>query len=170
MKPPASTMPEAKYRSTKKDVPPASSIPASEFSHEARAQQPQRASVEPESRKESKASRTNGTISIVSVWPVAVGIFLSGFAAEWYTMATQAGVWATRFTFPYTLLMMHREIAIRGLLTPMPHRALWVQIPIDGLLMTISLACGRSLRWTIVMLLLLHVACTLVLWMLPFAK
>lgn len=85
-------------------------------------------------------------------------------------MATQAGVWATRFAFPYTLLMMHREVAIRGLLTPMPHRALWVQIPIDGLLMTISLACSRSLRWTIVMLLLLHVAGTLVLWMLPFAK
>jgi hypothetical protein len=155
-------MPEAKYRSTKKGIPPASSIPASEFSHEA--------TVEPESRKESKASRTNSRISIVSVWPVAVGIFLSGFAAEWYTMATQAGVWATRFTFPYTLLMMHREIAIRGLQTPMPHRAILLQIPIDGLLMTISLASGRSLRWTIAALLLLHAACTLILWALPFAK
>ena len=162
-------MPEAKYRSTKKDVPPASAIPASEFSHEAKAQKPQQ-EFDTQPKSPSKASRTNKRVSIVSVWPVAVGIFLSGFAQEWYTMATQAGVWATRFTFPYTWLMMHREIAIRGLQTPMPHRAILLQIPIDGLLMTISLITGRSLRWTIAALLLLHALCSLALWMLASAK
>ena len=165
------TMPEPKHRSTKKHVQPASSIPTSEFSHEAKAGQPQqKAAAQPESPSKNKAVSKNSRINIVSVWPLAVGLFLSGFAPEWHTMATQAGVWATRFTFPYSLLAMHLGIGMSGRLAAMPESVLYAQIPIDGLLMTIALACGRSLKSTIASLLLLHGVCTLLLWLLTSAK
>jgi hypothetical protein len=159
----ASTMPEAKFRSTKKRAQASQSLQTSEFIHEKKALKPSQAKTAV--KAESKKSHFN----FVAFWPVAVGIFLAGFAPEWHAMALQAGVWAMRFAFPLSLLATHREIGIDAQMAPiLPQFALYAQLPLDGLLTMATLARGRSLKAAIVQLFLVHGVCAFVLWLLTF--
>jgi hypothetical protein len=161
----ASTMPEAKFRSTKKRVQPVRSIRTSEFIHEVKAFQPvqEKAAVKAESKKK--------RISFATFWPVAVGLFLAGFAPEWQAMATQAGIWAMRFAFPLSLLATHREAGIDSqMVTILPQIALYAQLPLDGLLTMLTLARGKSLKSAVAQIFLVHGVCAFVLWLLTFAN
>jgi len=159
------TMPEAKFRTTKKRAQPVRSIRTSEFAHEVKAFQP---------RREKAAAKTGSKkirINFVAFWPIGVGLFLAGFAPEWQAMASQAGVWALRITFPFALLATHREVGIDSqMATMLPQIALYAQLPLDGLLTMLTLALGKSLKSAIAQLFLVHGACAFVLWLLTFAN
>jgi hypothetical protein len=159
----AATMPEAKYRTTKKRVQPVRSIRTSEFAQELKAVQP--AKQETKAKTESKKGRLGFTV----VWPIAVGFFLTGFAPEWQAMANQVGVWAMRFAFPYALMATHREIGIDAqMATVLPQMALYAQLPLDGVLAAMMLYRSKSLKATVAQLLLVHAVCAFVLWLITF--
>jgi hypothetical protein len=157
------TMPEAKYRSTKKQVQPASSFSTSEFVHESQALKP--AQVEAVQQK-AKAEAKKSSFSAISFWPVAVGIFLSGFAQEWYAMAAQAGIWVMRFTFPLSLLALHHQAGLNGqMVATIPQFAIYAQLPFNGLLIMLVLT-RKSLKFAIAQLLLFQAAFAVLLWLL----
>jgi hypothetical protein len=160
----AATMPEAKYRTTKKRVQPVGSIRTSEFAQELQTLKP----AQP--KAESKAATQKSRINFAAIWPVAVGLFLTGFAPEWQAMANQIGVWAVRFAFPFALLATHREVGIYAqMATILPPMALYAQLPLDGLLAAMMLSRSKSLKATAVQLFLVHAVCAFVLWLLTFS-
>ena len=118
--------------------------------------------------KAKKAQRKPGE-AIASWWPVAVGIFLCGFAPEWHAMAVQIGVWAERFAFPLTLFAAHRAIGIDSHTTSaLPQAALYLQLPLEGLLTKLILDRRKSLKVAIMQLLLIHGVAAIVLWSISF--
>jgi hypothetical protein len=119
--------------------------------------------------KAKKAQRKPGE-AIASWWPVAVGMFLCGFAPEWHAMAVQIGVWAERFAFPLTMLATHRAIGIDSHMTStLPQAALYLQLPLEGLLTKFTLDRGKSLKAAIMQLVLAHSIAAVVLWLVSFS-
>lgn len=177
----AYTMPEPKYRSTKKRVQPVKSLRTSEFAQERKALERRTkaassaihlvespVAVEPEKTAE-PAAAPKPAFTLTSFWPVAVGLFLAGFAPEWHAMAAEAGVWVMRITFPFALLASHREIGIDNQMAGMlPQFAVFAQIPIDGLMMSLALARGKGLKNAILQATSVHMVCAFVLWLLTF--
>jgi hypothetical protein len=161
----ASTMPEAKFRSTKKREKPVASIRSSEFAHEVKAAKPAKQAAKAVAKKREEES----SFKIASLWPIAVGILLAGFAPEWQVMATQAGIWPLRLAFPFALLATHREIGIDAqMAVVLPQIALYAQLPIDGLMMVVAMARSKSLKTAIEQLVLVHLVCAFVLWLLTY--
>jgi hypothetical protein len=191
MVPQPSTMPEAKFRTVKKRETDMRSIRTSEFAAELRQREPLASpataqaqaappvadSQEPaavavvaakaESKPEKKSKKEEKAgFSFVYLWPVAVGLFLSGFAPEWQAIATQAGIWVLRFTFPFALLAAHRDIGIHPqMVTVLPQMAVYAQLPIDGVLLMLSLLRSKSLMTAIIHVTAIHALCTFVLWL-----
>jgi hypothetical protein len=169
----AYTMPEPKYRSTKKRVQPVTAIRTSEFAQEVKALRPETKSKQAaihlvEAKADAKPA-VKTALKLTSFWPVAVGLFLSGFAPEWHAMAAQAGLWAMRFTFPYAMLATHREIGIDAQMAGLlPQFAIFAQLPLDGLMMTLAIARGKSLKTAIVQVTMVHALCAFVLWLLTY--
>jgi hypothetical protein len=165
----AGTMPEAKFRTTKKRV---QSVPAAQLSSRMQvsvAEAPPMPVLQENAAAKPK-KRTRGE-QIASWWPVAVAIFLCGFVPEWHEMAAQAGIWALRLTFPLSLLATHREIGIDAQMAAiLPQAALYLQLPLEGLLTKITLDRGKSLKAAIAQLFLIHGVATLVLWLVTFGS
>jgi hypothetical protein len=171
----AGTMPEAKFRSTKKTVKPASAIKISEFSHEVKAFNPAvakpekaakaKAPAKAEAKSDDKDKRFK--LTFLSFWPVVVGIFLSGFAAEWHGMAEQIGLWGMRFTFPLSLIAQQRHLLNLSdhMAAVLPNAAIYAQLPIDGLLLTLTFAQTRNLKSAVLQVTLVHAVCAFVLWL-----
>jgi hypothetical protein len=158
------TMPEARYRTTKKKVQAAGSPPVQ------RAQ----AVLVPEAEKPAAAKPRAKTkqkpgAALASWWPVGVGIFLCGFVPQWHALAMQMGVWAERLLFPLALLAQHREIGIsEQMATVAPQIALYLQLPLDGLLTKLTLDRGRGLMAALMQLVMLHGLCAFVLWLVTY--
>jgi predicted CDP-diglyceride synthetase/phosphatidate cytidylyltransferase len=165
----AGTMPEAKFRTTKKKVQPVRAAQTSQRMQVSVVEGPPLPALkENVAAKPQKASLGE---QIASWWPVAVAIFLSGFVPEWHAMAAQAGIWALRLTFPLSLLATHREIGIDAQMAAiLPQAALYLQLPLEGLLTKITLDRGRSLKAAIAQLFLIHGVATLVLWLVTFGS
>jgi hypothetical protein len=160
----AATMPEAKYRTTKKRAQPVRSIRNSEFAEELKTLN----SAQQKATAKSKTKKIG--INLGVVWPIAVGLFLSGFAPEWQAMANQIGVWAMRFAFPFALLATHTEVGIDAqMATVLPQMALYSQLPLDGLLAAVMLSRSKSLKATVAQLILVHAVCAFVLWLITFS-
>lgn len=157
----ATTMPEARLRTTKKNVHKASSQSAVQA-----AQGPKPEAVKKEKSKDKK--KPGGIL--VSLWPIGVGLFLSGFAQEWHVMATQAGIWALRFTYPYATLASQSAFGLDAQgVAHWSSLLVYGQLPLDGALMALLLARGKGLKAAIAQILLVHAVCVLVLWLLTFA-
>jgi hypothetical protein len=166
----AGTMPEARFRTTKKRVQP---IRSTQSSQRVQVSVEVSAQAEPAIQENAvaKPGKRTRAEAIASWWPVAVAIFLSGFVAEWHAMAAQAGIWALRLTFPLTLLAAHREIGMDSQMAAiLPQAALYLQLPLEGLLTKLTLDRGRSLKSAIAQLFLVHGAAALVLWLLTFSS
>ena len=169
----AYTMPEPKYRSTRKRVQPVSSIQTSEFAQEVKSIQPAKQAAQAkihlvEEKAEARQAE-KPAIKLTSFWPVAVGLFLAGFAPEWHSIAVQAGVWVMRITFPFAMLATHREIGIDAQMAGLlPQFAVFAQLPIDGLMMALSMIRGKSLKTAILQVTSVHLLCAFVLWLLTF--
>jgi hypothetical protein len=165
----AYTMPEAKHRSTKKREKPVTSIRTSEFAQEVKslqsATQPAKTKIHLVAEKAEAKPVEKPAIKLTSFWPVAVGLFLAGFAPEWHAIAAQAGIWVMRFTFPFSMLASHREV---GLDPEMVQFAIFAQLPIDGLLMTVAMARGKGLKNAIAQVTSVHAVCAFVLWLLTY--
>ena len=173
----AYTMPEPKYRSTKKRVQPARSIRTSEFAQEVKSLQPPTKAAQSkihlvaEKAEDKSEAQTDGkpAVTLISFWPVAVGLFLAGFAPEWHTMAAQVGAWAMRITFPFAMLATHREIGIDAQMAGLlPQFAVFAQLPIDGLIMAVTMIRGKGLKTAIMHVASVHALCAFVLWLLTF--
>lgn len=83
-------------------------------------------------------------------------------------MALQIGVWAERFAFPLTLLAAHRGIDSHMVGT-LPQAALYLQLPLEGLLTKLTLDRGKNLKAAIMQLLLLHGIAAVVLWLISLS-
>lgn len=164
------TMPEAKFRSIKKRASGSRDLRKSEFAHEMKVLQlqPQPVKAKVADTLPAKAEAKKKTrLNLVSFWPVAVGLFLAGFAPEWQAMATQAGPWILRFAFPFSLLAMRHDLGLDAQMSVMlPQFALFAQLPLDGVLAMLTLARGKSLKAVAVQLFLVHAVCAFVLWLL----
>jgi hypothetical protein len=180
------TMPEPKFRSTKKRAQAVPSFRNSEFAQEIKTSKPKpqpvpvgapapvqaplhvEVQVELQLKAESqRPPKARASFTVATLWPVAVGIFLAGFAPEWQAMATQMGVWVMRFAFPLSLLAMRHDLGLDAQMSTMlPQIALYAQLPLDGVLAALTLARGKSLRAVLVQLLLVHGVCAFVLWLL----
>ena len=136
----AETMPEARYRSTKKKEQAAHSTPVQRT--QAVLVPDAEATKVAEAKPKTKAKPKSG-VALASWWPVAVGIFLCGFVSEWHDIAVQMGVWAERFFFPLVLLAQHREIGISDQMAMVaPQLALYLQLPLEGVYIKLTLARG----------------------------
>lgn len=154
-------MPEARHRKTKKNVRAVSSQSA--------VQAVQEPKPEAAKKEKSKDKRKPGGF-LVAFWPVGVSLFLAGFAQEWHVMATQAGVWALRLTFPYATLAAQPAFGLDAQgVAHWTNLLIYGQIPLDGVLMTLLLARGKGLKAAIAQILLVHAVCVLVLWLLTYA-
>ena len=168
----AQTMPEPRLQRTKKRMQPVRSTPPSHRT-QVSASAAQTIATKPEAtvktEKAKKAQRKPGE-AIASWWPVAVGMFLCGFAPEWHAMAVQIGVWAERFAFPLTMLAAHRAIGIDShMVGTLPQAALYLQLPLEGLLTKLILDRGKSLKAAIMQLLLVHGIAAIVLGLISFS-
>jgi hypothetical protein len=152
----AVTMPEAKYRSTKKGAQAVLTIRTSEFAAELQSLRPANEKAEIENKGEKKAAQKTG-FNVAGFWPFVVGLFLAGFAPEWHTMAAQAGIWVMRLSFPLSLLNSHSGIGTSS------QMAIYAQLAIDGLLAMLALARTKSRKSAIVQVFLVHAVCALVL-------
>ena len=124
--------------------------------------------VSVETEKTKKTQRKPGE-AIASWWPVAVGMLLCGFAPEWHAMAVQIGVWVERFAFPLTLFAAHRASGIDShTISALPQAALYLQLPLEGLLTKLILDRRKSLKAAIMQLLLVHGVAAIVLWSISF--
>jgi hypothetical protein len=153
----AATMPEAKYRKISQRAPDelrATVLSARELEISRR----------PSKRKSAKPAEVSKRIgsSLASWWPVAVALFLTGFVVDFQSVAEQFGVWGPRLAFPLVQIAAHSEI---GFSASAPHAALYLQLPLEGLLTKITLDRGKSLRAAIVQLVLIHGIAAAVLWL-----
>lgn len=178
----ATTMPEVRLRRTKKKVQPIrSSVSSQQSPATAPAKQTPTKSgseihlvdksqtVKPQPAKAKAAKRQPGA-ALAAWWPVGVALFLNGFIPEWVAMAQQLGQWGMRIAFPLSLIASHTEIGISAqLAATLPHTALYLQMPLDGLLMKITMGRGKSLKAAIAQFLLVHAVCAFVLWLITFA-
>lgn len=148
----AGTLPEPKHQSIKKrTVAPVATMPTP---HERET----KAKVE-----KSKAGKKKPGAWIASWWPVGVAVFLSGFAPEWYTMASQSGIWGLRLAFPLVQVAIHGNIGLSE------QMALYLQLPIEGLITKFSLDHGMSLKSAAAQLIAIHLISAFVLWLITFA-
>lgn len=161
MDPNTNTMPEARYRTTNK-VRQASATAT-------RRPEPVLAPGTQKVPAVSKSKAKKPGEAVAAWWPVAVGIFLCGFVPEWHQDVVAMGVWAERLLFPLTLLAQHREIGIsEHMASTLPKIALYLQLPLEGLLTKLTLDRGKGLKAAAMQLVLLHGLCALVLWLLTF--
>lgn len=152
----ANTLPEPRHQSIKKRVAqPANDAPS-----------PLVQTQEQKPKAEKAKSDKKPGAAIASWWPVGVGIFLSGFAPEWYSMLSQAGEWPVRLAFPLVLVATHRDV---GMGASAPQMALFLQLPIEGLITKLSLSRGISLKSALAQLILIHLVSAFVLWLVSFA-
>lgn len=162
------TMPELRYRSTKRKVEPPSSIPGEQLGSAAASSISAEGNVEkPAKRKVAKKRKRSEVIA--SWWPVGVGLFFTGFVPEWQAIAEQAGIWALRATFPLTLLAGHSQNLFAGQISvSLPQAALFLQLPLEGLLVKLTIDSGRGLRAGLWVLFVLHVLAVFALWLLSY--
>ena len=83
-------------------------------------------------------------------------------------MAVQIGVWAERFAFPLTMFVAHRGIDSHTA-NALPQAALYLQLPLEGLLAKLILDRRKSLKAAITQLLLIHGIAAIVLWLISFS-
>jgi len=165
----ADTLPDPRHQTVNRKAQPARPAPAQRIQAVAVMEAPAKA-AEAKPKAKDKSKEKPGA-HIAAWWPVAVGVLLSGFAAQWYSDSTQISVWAVRLFFPFTQLVQHGEIGISAhMVEVLPRYALYLQFPLEGLLTKLTLDRGKGLQSAIVQLILIHGLCALVLWMLPFLQ
>jgi hypothetical protein len=168
MDPIADTMPEARHRRTKKKAQPSEQSAARLTAVLEPGAPATKAEAAKLTASKSKTKKKAGD-ELVAWWPVGLGIFLCGFAPEWRQAAAEIGVWAERLLFPLALLVQHHEIGAVGRMAEIaPKAALYLQLPLEGLLTKLTLDLGKGLRSAMLLLITLHLAGAGALWLLTY--
>jgi len=98
--------------------------------------------------------------------PLAVGIALGFVAPQVHALAGHWGPWGLRAMFPFVQLAGLREIGMSDELTrTLPQLMLYLQFPLEGLLVAGNLRRGMRLSKAIEPIAALHLVCGLVLWL-----
>jgi hypothetical protein len=78
-------------------------------------------------------------LSLVSLWPIAIGLCLAGFAPRLYVRVSPYQPWALWILFPFVVLSRRPELHLGGEIARLlPIVLLYAQFPLDGLLARIS--------------------------------
>lgn len=97
--------------------------------------------------------------------PLAAGIVLGFLSPQLHSLASLWDPWGLRIVFPFVQVLGLREIGIGDELNrSLPQLMLYLQFPLEGLLVAMNLRQGRSLAMAIGPLPGLHFVCGLVLW------
>jgi hypothetical protein len=97
--------------------------------------------------------------------PIAVGIALASLAPQIHAWAAQWNPWGVRVVFPYVQLCALHEIGMSDELTrTMPQLMLYLQLPLEGLLVASNLRRGKGFLAAIGPIPGLHFVGALVLW------
>ena len=97
--------------------------------------------------------------------PVAVGIALGFLAPQLRAVAAQWDPWGLRIAFPLVQVIGLHELGFSDESTrTLPQLMLYLQFPLEGLLVASSLRRGRRFSTAIATIAALHLVCGLVLW------
>ena len=151
-------MPEARYRTVRKKA--ARSTPVQRMQAVAVLETTEKPAAKPKSKQKPGAS-------LVAWWPVAVGIFLVGFVSEWHQDTIEMGVWAERLLFPFTLLAQRQWTGMSAQMAAiLPQAALYLQLPLEGLVIKLTLDRSEGLKNGVALVLMIHIVCAAALWLL----
>lgn len=97
--------------------------------------------------------------------PVAVGIVLGFLSPQLHALAAQWDPWGLRIVFPVVQVLGLRELGMSDELTrTLPQLMLYLQFPLEGLLVAMNLRRGMRFSMAIGPIPALHFVCGLVLW------
>jgi len=118
----------------------------------------------PEKEKAAEADAPKG-IRWTSWLPIAAGIAISSVAPQLFGLVGHWNPWGQRVLFPLVQLTGLHEIGMSDELTrTMPQLMLYLQFPLEGLLVASNLRRGQSLSRAFGPVPSLHFVCALVLW------
>jgi hypothetical protein len=101
----------------------------------------------------------------ISWAPLAVGILLGFVAPQIFALASLWSPWGARVVFPLVQLVGMRETGLSNELTrPLPQLMLYLQFPLEGVLVSFNLRRGMKFREAAAPIPALHFVCGLILW------
>jgi hypothetical protein len=114
-------------------------------------------------RAVAKASRK----ALLAWWPVVLGLFLACFAEDLKDVLISLGEWSSRFFMPMVVMAYQSHIGrIPFIDQTLPQIAMWLQFPLEGLIVKRLLRTGHSMRGVLLQVFLLHAVSTVIMWML----
>jgi hypothetical protein len=106
-----------------------------------------------------------------SWWPLYAGIALSCLAPLLRSLLEPLAPWGMRAVFPFVLFFGLHELGMSdGMTQALPRLMLFLQFPIEGLLMRGSLSRGYKVSKAISQLFSLHFVAALVLWIVALGE
>ena len=103
--------------------------------------------------------------SWISWAPLAVGIVLGFLSPQLHALAAQWDPWGLRIVFPVVQVLGLRELGIGDELNrTLPQLMLYLQFPLEGLLVAMNMRRGMRFAMAIGPIPALHFVCGLVLW------
>lgn len=104
---------------------------------------------------------------LTTVWPAVAGLILGFFAPRLYAAASGGNPWVAWLAFPYMFIAGRPEIGFSDeLRRTLPQLILYIQFPIDGLLIMFSLRRRMQLGVALLQVFFLHFIGAFVLWLL----
>jgi hypothetical protein len=101
------------------------------------------------------------------VWPLAVGLSIGFLAPEALQLANSLGYWGARLAFPLAELAARPEFGYSAKVANVLSTIfLYLQFPLEGVLVMLNLRRNIALRPTVNRLALLHLAGAALLWLL----
>lgn len=119
--------------------------------------------------KQAKAAAEPNEIPWTAGWmtwlPIAVGIALASVAPTLHAMAAMHDPWGLRVVFPFVQLAALHEIGMSDELTrTMPQLMLYLQFPLEGMLVAFNLRRGMKFYSAVGPIPALHFVAALTLW------
>jgi hypothetical protein len=106
-----------------------------------------------------------------SWYPLAVGILLGFLAPVLYSLVVLWAPWGPRIVFPLVQIVGLREIGMSDELTrTLPQLMLYLQFPLEGILVASNMRRGKGIAMSIVPIPALHALCTLMLWIIALGS
>jgi hypothetical protein len=102
-----------------------------------------------------------------AIWPFLIGIILSIFALQLSDLVGDLNPWIARLIFPFELLVERPEFGLRWELGGyLPQIVLFLQFPLEGLWVTMSVRLRGRMSFALAPLIFLHLVCAFVLFLL----
>lgn len=116
-------------------------------------------------KKAEPKESTGGAASWIPWLPLAVGIVLGFIAPQLFALASVWNPWGLRVVFPFVQFVGLREIGMSDELTrTLPQLMLYLQFPLEGLLVANNLRRGMRASIAVSPIFFLHFVSALVLW------